>query len=65
MSITEMKTAIKKLPRKEVTALANWITEYDQRLWDEQIANDVDSGKLDEILESVRRESEAGLGTPL
>jgi hypothetical protein len=65
MSITDIEAEIEKLPTKEITVLRAWLDEYHERRWDEQIANDADSGKLDDILERVRIESEAGLGTPL
>lgn len=65
MSIVELEDLITKLPRAEITALRAWLDDYDDDLWDKQMAEDADSGKLDAILERATRDSEAGLGTPL
>lgn len=65
MSITDIEAAITSLPRNEFHALMEWLDEFRERLWDEQIEADAKAGRLDEILEQAKRESEAGLGTPL
>ncbi|MBP7415668.1 MAG: hypothetical protein WBC19_00615 [Pyrinomonadaceae bacterium] len=65
MSIVEIEAAISKLPLSEVSALMTWLENHQERLWDEQIAKDADAGKLDMILERAKRDSDAGLGTPL
>jgi hypothetical protein len=61
MSINEIETAIKELPVEQVAALMKWIEDYHARLWDKQIADDLESGKLDELLAEVEEEYLAGL----
>lgn len=65
MSIVEIETAIKKLPTSEVSALMSWLENYHEQLWDKQIEDDLEAGRLDDILAEAEREYEAGLATPL
>jgi len=65
MSITEIESAITKLPAEEVAALMSWLEHYHEQLWDKQIANDLESGRLDSLIAEVEEEIEAGLVRPL
>jgi hypothetical protein len=65
MSITEIESAITKLPADEVAALMFWLECYHEQLWDKQIADDLDSGRLDSLLAEVDQEIETGLARPL
>ena len=42
----EVESAIKQLPESEVRALANWLQDYLDEMWDRQIEADLASGKL-------------------
>lgn len=65
MSIHEIETAIMNLPVAEVSDLVTWLDEYYASLWDEQIEDDVNAGRLDALLAEVDAEFEAGLAMPL
>lgn len=65
MSVVEIEEAIKVLPASEVAVLTDWVVDYNHRIWDEQIADDLDNGKLDKLLAEVEAEFQAGLSTPL
>ena len=65
MSITEIETAIRKLPASEVSELMTWLERYHEQTWDKQIAVDLEAGRLDELLAEVDAEYEAGLAKPL
>lgn len=65
MSITEIETAITRLPAAEVDKLMTWLEEYRARVWDKQIADDLDAGRLDGLLAEVEQEIEAGMAKPL
>lgn len=65
MSVEEIEAAITRLPAKDVADLMTWIGEYHAKLWDEQIEEDLESGRLDSLLAEVDREHEAGLIEPL
>jgi len=65
MSITEIEAAIEKLPTDQVSELMLWLERYHADLWDKQIQNDLESGRLDSLLGEVDKEYEAGLAKPL
>ena len=65
MSVTEIESAIAKLPAEDFAALAEWFQSFQEKMWDKQIEGDLDAGRLDELLAEVDREHEAGLAQPL
>ena len=65
MSLQEIEKAIVSLPAPEVDALAAWLDELRARRWDEKIEADVESGRLDALLDEVEAEHRAGLSKPL
>jgi len=65
MSIIEIEAAITKLPAEQVSKLITWLERYHARLWDKQIADDLESGRLDSMLAEIENEYEAGLAKPL
>lgn len=65
MSVREIETAITQLPVTELPQLVNWLNEYYAQVWDEQVANDLDDGRLDALLTEIDEEYEAGLAQPL
>jgi hypothetical protein len=65
MSIAEIETAIKQLPADQVSELMAWLAGYHEQVWDKQIADDLESGRLDSLLAEVDAEIEAGLAKPL
>jgi hypothetical protein len=46
---SEVESAIQQLPESEVRALANWLQDYLDEMWDRQIEADLASGKLDRL----------------
>lgn len=46
----EVESAIKQLPESEVRALATWLQEYLDEMWDRQIEADFAAGKLDHLI---------------
>lgn len=65
MSVREIEAAITQLPANEVAELMAWLAEHQAQLWDQQIEDDLDAGRLDTLLADVDREYEAGLARPL
>lgn len=65
MSVKEIEAAITQLPTNDIKELKAWITEYDAHRWDEQIADDLEAGRLDWLLAEVEQEYQAGLARPL
>ncbi len=65
MTIQEIEIAITKLPTKRLIELSTWLEEYQASKWDQQIEDDLESGRLDSLLAEVDVEYEAGLAEPL
>lgn len=65
MSVKEIEIVITQLNSSDVSELASWVADYHQNLWDEQIEDDLESGRLDALLAEVDKEYEAGLARPL
>jgi hypothetical protein len=65
MSVKEIETAITRLPAIDLAELMAWLENYHAQVWDEQIEQDLETGRLDALLAEVDKEYEAGLGQPL
>lgn len=63
--INGIKAAIARLPGKDMAELLIWLEEYHGQVWDKQIEEDVDAGRLDALFEKAIRDHEAGLSRPL
>jgi hypothetical protein len=61
MSVKELEIAIMSLSVNELSELTAWLIEYHQEVWDKQIEEDLDSGRLDSLLDEVEQEYESGL----
>lgn len=64
-TVQEIEAAITRLPSNDVANLMQWLTEYHANLWDQQIEQDLEAGRLDALLADVEREYAAGLAEPL
>jgi hypothetical protein len=47
------------LPENEVRALANWLQDYLDEMWDRQIEADLVTGKLDHLIARAEADIEA------
>ena len=65
MSITEIEAAITGLSPNDLAELSEWFRAYEEKLWDKQIENDLEAGRLDAVLAEVDAEYETGLSQPL
>lgn len=63
-TVKEIESAITQLEPNEVHAVADWLQEYREELWDKQIAADAQAGKLDPLIQKARADSRAGKATP-
>lgn len=60
--LEQIEAAIEKLAPGDVAKLREWLAELDARLFDEKIARDAGSGKLDKLADAARANMKAGLG---
>lgn len=59
-TVLEIEAAIAKLPPKEIEAVANWLAELREEMWDCQIAADAQSGKLNSLIQEAKTAFRAG-----
>jgi hypothetical protein len=64
-TIEAITTAIAQLPPEQVAQIRAWLIEYEERQWDEQIAQDERDGRLDALAERALAEHRAGGTRPL
>ena len=60
MSINEIESAIAKLPPSEIAQLAEWFSEFQAQVWDRQIEQDIQSGRLRPLIEQAERDYSGG-----
>ena len=65
MTLEDMEVAIRNLSPKELDELMAWFEEYYAQVWDKQIDEDVNSGRLDNLLADVDKDYNSGLSESL
>jgi hypothetical protein len=65
MSIQELEQAITQLPKGDLAKLAAWLADYHYDVWDKQIEEDLDAGRLDSMIAAAEKDYQAGLARPL
>ena len=65
MGVKQIERAIAQLPAKELAELVTWLEDHHAQVWDKQIEEDLEAGRLDALLAEVDEEYEAGLTEPL
>ena len=65
MGLTELETAVTRLPAEDLAAFAKWFEEFLADEWDRQIEADSKAGKLNRLIEQSLAEHKAGKSRPL
>jgi hypothetical protein len=75
MSVQEIETAVSALPPSDLAQFMQWFEQFqareqerqaeEDRQWDEQIAGDVRSGRLDALIARAKEQAESGQCWPL
>jgi len=65
MSVIEIEAAISELSSTDFAELSEWFGAYQEKLWDNQIEDDLETGRLDAVLAEVDAEYDAGHSQPL
>lgn len=50
LTVAEIESAIKKPPPNKVSELSEWLAEFEAEISDEQIAEDLQNGKVSSII---------------
>jgi hypothetical protein len=64
MSVAEIESAIAQLPPRDFAELIAWLQKYRARAWDQQIEDDLESGRLDKFIAEAKEEYKQGLARP-
>ncbi len=64
-SLSEIEAAIEQLPKEEAYKLSDWLQEYLDDAWDQQIAADAKAGRLDKLIQSAKANIAANHVKPL
>ncbi len=65
MSVQEIEAAAKELPTDELDALVTRLFDFFHERWDNQIEEDVQAGRLDNLLNEAREDIQMGRIRPL
>lgn len=60
MQIEDIQAAISALPQESYAQLRQWFSERDWEQWDQEIAADSNSGKLDFLVKEALHEKAKG-----
>ncbi len=63
--IEEIENAVAELPRDELARFREWFAEFEARVWDRELKEDVEAGRLDELAAKALRDHESGKSTEL
>lgn len=58
--IEKLEQRIENLPPEDLAKFRAWFAEFDAQAWDRQIAADLESGKLNNLINEGRAEFNAG-----
>lgn len=59
-TVADISGAVKRLPKRELARFRKWFADYDAAVWDQQLAADVRTGKLDTLVREAQRDHRAG-----
>ena len=63
-TVQEIESAIAQLKPRDIHAVADWLQEYRETLWDKKIAADARAGRLDPLIKKAKSAHRAGKATP-
>jgi hypothetical protein len=58
-TLTEIEAAIQKLSETDIRQLSEWIEDYLDEMWDQQLESDLGSGRLDQLIAHAEMEIRA------
>jgi hypothetical protein len=58
--IEELEAKVSELPNEKFSIFRDWFYQFENELWDKQIATDFRAGKLNHLIEKARLEFTQG-----
>lgn len=65
ISVQAIEEEIEQLPQSDLAKFRDWFFEFDARVWDKQIEDDANAGKLDNLAAEALAEYYSGKVTEL
>jgi hypothetical protein len=65
LSVQTIENAIQQLPEPDLAELQRWFSDFYGNIWDKQIEQDAQAGKLDALAAEALAEYHSGLVTEL
>ena len=59
-TVSEIETAVKRLPPADYEAFIAWLDKFDERRWDAQIERDISLGRFDSLASKAVEDYKAG-----
>ena len=63
--VEKIEQSVKEVAGDELTQFREWFAEYDAAQWDEQIASDIEAGRLDKLIDQAKADIANGRTRPL
>jgi hypothetical protein len=64
-TLQDLEKAVRLLSAQDLAAFRVWFAEYDAEVWDRQLEEDVDAGRLDKLADEALRDLREGACTDL
>jgi hypothetical protein len=64
-TVAEIEKALQKIPLDDARKIADWLQNYLDEQWDNQIDADIDAGRLDKLAGKATEDYRAGRVKPL
>ena len=64
-TVKDIESAIRALSRADIAELRAWLAEFDADAWDQEIAADAQSGRLDDFYKRLQQENDGQPDIPL
>lgn len=64
-TIDEIEHAVRQLPPEEFAAFRAWFAEFDAEVWDRELEEDIQAGRLDALAEEALDDFREGRCTEL
>jgi len=58
--VQKIESEVQSLSLSEFKQLRNWIDDYEQQMWDVQLEQDIQAGKLDSLAEEALKQFDSG-----
>ena len=59
-TVQEIEKAITQLPKNDFGVLSEWLEEFEEKMWDNQFEEDVQSGRLEKLANEAIADFRAG-----